>query len=88
MFPSLNTFFWLSCESKDMRRQIKADWPGMGKGHVGRGKSVSKDGEADCVASTEDRGHMLLPDRELMKEESRRLGLSGGAMAPANPRTY
>lgn len=49
---------------------------------------MSKDGEADCVAGTEDRGHMLTPEREVMKEESRRLGLSGGAMAPVNPRTY
>lgn len=73
--------------SKIWGRQIKAGLARNGEG------LCSKDGEADCdcVAGIEDRGHRphtLPPDRELMKEESRRLGLSGGAMALANPRTY
>lgn len=38
----LNTFFLLSWESKEMRRQIKADeWPEVGKGRTSRGDSMN-----------------------------------------------
>lgn len=51
MFPSLNTFFLLSCEIEDMGRQIKAGLARNGEG------LCSKDGEADREAGIEDRGH-------------------------------
>lgn len=71
MFTPLSTFSLLSCEAKEMRRQIKARLARNGEGVCKQRQLHERSGVYGS------RG--LLPDRELMKEESRRLGLSGGA---------